>query len=171
MADKTAAVLVDELSALLPNKVLLPGTAEYASRVDSYFFRTARQTPACIVTPESPKEVHSIVKLLEAHPSVKFAIRSGGHTPNPQHSNVDDGITIDLGAFRQIEETEGYDDVLSVGAGALWGDVYAYLEPKKKSVVGARESSVGVGGFLTGGTYPNTHKTAKILSRYSSHAH
>ncbi|PVH94315.1 FAD-binding domain-containing protein [Periconia macrospinosa] len=150
-ASLNAAVLCSKLSTALPGKVFLPGSLEYNSSVDSYFFRTAKQTPACILKPQSADEVEAIVKILAANPGVKFAIRSGGHTPNPCQSNVDNGVTIDLRGLKRIDKKEGQDGVLSVGTGAEWGDVYDYLENTGRGAVGSRESSVGVGGFITGG--------------------
>jgi FAD/FMN-containing dehydrogenase len=91
------------------------------------------------------------VKVLAANSGVRFAIRSGGHIPNPQQSNVDDDVTIDLRGLNKFEPVEGYSDVLAIGTGVRWGDVYDYLENTGRAAVGSRESSVGVGGFITGG--------------------
>lgn len=41
--------------------------------------------------------------------------------------------------------------VVSVGAGALWGDVYSKMDPMGLAVIGGRAISIGVGGLLTGG--------------------
>jgi FAD/FMN-containing dehydrogenase len=38
-----------------------------------------------------------------------------------------------------------------VGAGLVWDDVYAALEPHKVSVGGGRAGGIGVGGFALGG--------------------
>lgn len=38
-----------------------------------------------------------------------------------------------------------------VGAGLIWDDVYAALEPYAVNVVGGRVSGVGVAGFTLGG--------------------
>lgn len=42
-------------------------------------------------------------------------------------------------------------EVVRVGTGNRWKDVYAELQPLNKSVVGGRNGDVGVGGFLMGG--------------------
>lgn len=42
--------------------------------------------------------------------------------------------------------------VASVGAGALWGDVYMKMDAVGLAVIGGRAMSIGVGGLLTGGT-------------------
>lgn len=44
--------------------------------------------------------------------------------------------------------------IASVGAGAIWGEVYQKTDSLNLSVVGGRGASIGVGGLLTGGTAP-----------------
>jgi FAD/FMN-containing dehydrogenase len=39
----------------------------------------------------------------------------------------------------------------TIGAGLIWDDVYAALEPYGVNVAGSRESGVGVAGFILGG--------------------
>jgi len=41
-----------------------------------------------------------------------------------------------------------------VGAGLIWDDVYAALEPYGVNVVGGRVSGIGVAGFTLGGGDP-----------------
>jgi len=41
-----------------------------------------------------------------------------------------------------------------VGTGQRWGAVYDILDPFGMTVVGGRDASVGVGGFLLGGEFP-----------------
>ena len=41
--------------------------------------------------------------------------------------------------------------IVQIGGGSRWADVYRTLEPFNVTVAGGRASSVGVGGFLTGG--------------------
>jgi FAD/FMN-containing dehydrogenase len=146
------AAAIDKLNSTLPGKVFLPGSANYTSSIESYFFKTARQSPASIVKPTSAEDVSAAVKILAASPGVKIAIRSGGHTPNPNQSNVDAGVTIDLRDLNALKQSEDREDVLQVGGGAEWDSVYGLLEKSGRSAVGSRESSVGVGGFITGGT-------------------
>lgn len=40
---------------------------------------------------------------------------------------------------------------VDIGAGLIWDDVYAALEPFNVSVVGGRVTGVGVAGFILGG--------------------
>ena len=96
------------------------------------------------------------------HLQVHFAIRSGGHSPNPLWSSVGpDGILLDLQRLDDIKISTD-NAKISVGPGARWGNVYESLNASKLAVAGARDPSVGVGGFLLGGKN-NSHSTGLDL--------
>lgn len=65
-------------------------------------------------------------------------------------SNAPGGVTVDL---RHLDSIAVSEDHLStfVGTARKWGDVYSVLEPMNLTVVGARDSQIGVGGFVLGG--------------------
>lgn len=69
---------------------------------------------------------------------------------NQGFSNVKGGITVDLTRMKDIELSED-DEMVKVGAGCRWEEVYEVVEPRGLMVVGGRDSTVGVGGFLLGG--------------------
>ncbi len=139
------------LSSRFPGNVLLPGATAYTTSVSSYFFLNERQAPACIIAPTTANEVAEIVKAINSQAPSQVALRSGGHSPNRDFSNIDNGITIDLRGLNQIEMRETSAGIVSVGTGALWIDVYRFLDPLNRTAVGSRVASVGVGGFITGG--------------------
>ena len=60
----------------------------------------------------------------------------------PGAAGIEDGVTIDLGKMNKIEYSEK-DDSVSVGAGAVWGELYEALDKIGVMVAGARSSSVG----------------------------
>ncbi|GJN79703.1 hypothetical protein PLIIFM63780_003221 [Purpureocillium lilacinum] len=140
-----------DIAKLLPGRVLLPNSSGYKTSISSYFFLNSRQSPKCIVAPTNAAEVSKIIKKLGVRENNQVAIRSGGHTPNRGFANTDSGVTLDLRGLNKIALQGPNDDVVSVGTGALWREVYATLDPINRTVVGARVASVGVGGFLTGG--------------------
>ena len=82
--------------------------------------------------------------------NVEFAIRSGGHSPSPSAANIDNGVLIDMSEFNQIDY-DAANNVVLIGAGMKWADVYDSLDRYKVTVVGARVLDVGVGGFILGG--------------------
>jgi hypothetical protein len=77
--------LEDVLSAIVPDKVLLPETKSYEEANKAYFTCFESEIkPGCIVQPTSAAEVSSLLKalspLLVKH-EVHLAIRGTGHTP------------------------------------------------------------------------------------------
>lgn len=99
-----------------------------------------------------------MVKILSSFNSKKnynngcpFAIKSGGHSANPEAANIESGVTIDLA---HLNSTEIHVDAkkASVAPGAWWGDVYKPLEDAGSyTVPGGRVADVGVGGLVLGG--------------------
>ena len=66
------------LSSLFEDKVSYPGQTNYQATEDSYFSAQEEElSPACIVAPETSKDVCMIIKTLAEH-DVKFAVRGGG---------------------------------------------------------------------------------------------
>ncbi|KAK8063020.1 hypothetical protein PG997_015117 [Apiospora hydei] len=101
--------------------------------------------PHCIVTPTSAHAVSVTIKALSFF-QVKFAVRSGGHSPNPGFSSVDDGgVLLDLSKLDRMTLSEDK-TILSVGPGQRWGKVYSFLDTYGLSVIGGRIPNVGVGG-------------------------
>lgn len=140
---------------------LCPSDQGYTDRQNSYFSTSATQlSPAFIVRPHSASEVSSIIRVLVSKGQA-FAVRSGGHGSSLGASNIEGGITLDLGLLdwtRVIEsiqrdrfEGEACDALVDIGPGARWRDVYAALDKHGLMVPGGREGSVGVAGLLIGG--------------------
>lgn len=101
--------------------------------------------------PGTAQEVAEALAIIKKTGS-KFAIRTGGHTPNPGFSSVDEtGVVIDLRRLNSISLDEN--NLLRAGAGSTWGQVYPFLEGKQLSATGGRDPAVGVAGFLLGGVY------------------
>ncbi|KAH9890763.1 FAD-binding domain-containing protein [Xylariomycetidae sp. FL2044] len=107
---------------------------------------------ACFVRPSSSQDVADTLEAVKETGS-KFAIRCGGHNPNPGFSSSSEsGIVIDLAQLKTLHLDP--DGVLQVGAGNRWGDVYDYLEERERTAIGGRHKDVGVSGFLLGGGMP-----------------
>ncbi|KAH7309214.1 hypothetical protein B0I35DRAFT_471058 [Stachybotrys elegans] len=107
--------------------------------------------PRCIVQPTAPEHISETLQIIGRH-KVKFAVRSGGHSPNPGAASIHDGILIDMSKFNEVSVSEDA-LVVTVGTGSRWGKVAEVLEPHNVSIVGARAPVVGVGGSLLGGGY------------------
>lgn len=99
--------------------------------------------------PKSTADVASILKTVKEKGS-KFAVRAGGHNPNPGVNGVNSpGVVIDLRNLTSMS-LDG-DGVLHVGSGAKWGEIYTYLEEHGRVAIGGRQKDVGVGGYMLGG--------------------
>src|SRR5437868_5163907 len=105
--------------------------------------------PQVIFVPTSAQDVAKSIKIINFF-SVPFAVRSGGHTPFPGSSSISGGILISLQNLTTLTLSESK-DLVSVGPGNRWINVYEFLEPHNLAVVGGRVPSVGVGGLITGG--------------------
>jgi FAD/FMN-containing dehydrogenase len=117
----------------------------------SRYYSKAQQSlrPACIVKPTNSEELSQVIKLAatERYP---FAVVSGGHMCWAGSSNIQDGLLLDMSDFTQIDLSTK-DQVLQLGPGCTWKDVFAALTPHDLAVAGARINEVGVGGLLLGG--------------------
>jgi FAD/FMN-containing dehydrogenase len=90
-----------------------------------------------------------IIKILYKY-RVKFAICAGGFSLNPETSNVDKGIVINLRALNSVQVSQDGTAVM-VGGGAKWKEVYYHLDPLGLAISGGRIADAGVGGLATGG--------------------
>lgn len=141
---------VDAMKQAFPSdQIALPGTEAFQTSNDVYL--SARQsdyTPAAIFQPKNTQDVAAFLRLAKEK-NIKFAIRGGGQQPLEACSNIQDGITVDLGLLTGIELKDG---VVSVGAGERWGPVYEKVQAAGLGVGGSRSAKGGIGGLsLSGG--------------------
>lgn len=130
--------------------VVLPSDARYPNISTENWSQTAWKTPACITLPSGASQVQKVVKTLAAK-NVPFAIRSGGHSPNPFDANIDgNGVLISTERLNKVTFDPAA-KTASLGPGARWGEVYAALDQYRVTVVGGRVLDVGVGGLILGG--------------------
>ena len=134
--DGTAACA--DLITALPGRILRQGEKAYVKENSDYYNAGLKELlPSCIAMPRSAKEVSTIVKILNKHEKVPFAIKSGGHDPNPGQSSVHQGVLI---ALKHINGTE-YDAkkrVAHVKPGGHWSDVLVPLIKQSVTVVSGR---------------------------------
>ena len=93
---------------------------------------------------------------------VSFAIRSGGTSANTGAADIDGRVTLNL---RSLNNTRlnTQRTAATIGAGALWRDVYQELDVYRLSAVVARIATSGIGGFLTGGRISNSMNLVNII--------
>lgn len=166
--DQATTQACTDIQTALPGKVLTPDflALEYEHETQQYWSTALRSVdPACIVQPSAAEDVAAVVKVLNKYPSVRFAVRSGGHDPNPTHSSIQDGVQIvmtDLaGATYDADK-----DLAYVKPGGEWNDVIKDLEPSGVAVVGGRLGmyySPPLQHLATAGWTPSTLKEWRIL--------
>ncbi|KAI1080359.1 FAD-binding domain-containing protein [Whalleya microplaca] len=152
-ATPTASTLqaCSDIANDLPDRVEYPSDLEYHTETSKYWSAALREVePACVVIPTSAPQVASVVQVLNRYSDVQFAVKSGGHDPNPGHATIEDGILISMSSITgaTYDENTG---LASVGPGGQWNDVIGDLEPHGVTVVGGRLGIVGVGGYLLQG--------------------
>ncbi|KAI9069033.1 FAD-binding domain-containing protein [Trametes sanguinea] len=116
----------------------------------SHWATSSTAQAACSVEPGTAEDVGIILQILGKN-KTPFAVKGAGHASNPGFSSTP-GVQIAMYRFNEINY-DAAESVVEVGAGLIWDDVYAALEPYAVSVVGGRVSGVGVAGFTLGGGY------------------
>ncbi|KAF7327044.1 FAD-binding PCMH-type domain-containing protein [Mycena kentingensis (nom. inval.)] len=138
-------VISDASSVYFPTDLL----GNYAADI-AHWASSSTELSACSVEPGTAEDVAAILKVIATTRS-PFAVKGGGHTANPGFSSTT-GVHIAMTRFSEVVYDAGSETV-RVGAGLIWDDVYASLEPFGVNVVGGRVSGVGVAGFTLGGGY------------------
>ncbi|KAI0140543.1 FAD-binding domain-containing protein [Xylariaceae sp. FL1272] len=106
----------------------------------------------CFVRPRNAVEAALLMSIVKTT-GAKFAVRSGGHNPNPGFASVgSDGVLIDLQDLKYLSIDAI--DTLSAGPGHRWIDLYDFSDERNRTVKGGRTADVGIPGFLLGGGMP-----------------
>lgn len=129
--------------------MFLPGTTDYTSLNMQRWSNTSILAPSCIVTPATAQDVSTVVKIL-VQDGTPWAIKSGGHNPNPNFNDINNGVTIDLRLLN--EATVSADRTfVTLGAGTTMEQAYAAFSNDSIAFPGGICDGVGVGGIATGG--------------------
>jgi len=81
--------------------------------------------------------------------NASFAVRGGGHSPFPGFANINNGFLLSMKDLNDLTYDATTQTLLS-GYGNRWGDLYRYLAPLGRVVVGGRVGDVGMGLLLGG---------------------
>ncbi|TGO30672.1 hypothetical protein BPAE_0004g01310 [Botrytis paeoniae] len=123
-------------------KLLFGADAEYSTANESLIENNHRteacRLPAqCIISPKSAEEVSLAMKVI-SFLQVSFAVRSGGHSPNPYWSDIGfNGILISTTNLDTLTVSSD-NSIASIGPGLRWSAVYEALDPYGVSVIGSR---------------------------------
>ncbi|KAF9038019.1 FAD-binding domain-containing protein [Panaeolus papilionaceus] len=143
----TCIRIASEISSA--SDVYYPGHVKYARGIN-HWAASSTQLSDCVVEAGTAADVAVILNIL-GDTRTPFAVKGGGHGTNPGWSSTT-GVHISLYRFSQVNYNAAT-QTAEVGAGLIWDDVYAALEPYNVNVVGGRVPGVGVAGFALGGGY------------------
>ncbi|KAI0971311.1 hypothetical protein F4678DRAFT_434412 [Xylaria arbuscula] len=150
----TACLVAD---AVFGSKFIGQSSSVYEDSVEVNWSNTCWLEPQCIIQPESAQDVSKAVAILTFF-DTKFAIRSGGHNPNPGFAGIsEEGILIDMSQMTEVTLSKD-GSVASLGPGNRFGEVAITLNSSGRAVHGGRNNQVGIGGYFLGGglTYFNS---------------
>ncbi|KIJ13843.1 hypothetical protein PAXINDRAFT_13394 [Paxillus involutus ATCC 200175] len=111
---------------------------------------SSSQKAMCVFEPGSAEDLGTALQIL-GETRTPFAVKGGGHATNPGFSSTR-GVHISMSRFSDVTYVPSL-RTATIGAGMIWDDVYAALQPHGVTVVGGRVSGVGVAGFTLGGGY------------------
>ncbi|KAG1839891.1 FAD dependent oxidoreductase [Suillus subalutaceus] len=121
--------------------VYYAGESQYIK--DNYHWSaSSNQASECSFEPATAEDVGIALRIL-GETQTPFGVKSGGHATNAGFSSTP-GVEIALYSFS---------DVLTLGMGLIWDDVYVALEPYNMTVVGPKITGIGIGGITLGGGY------------------
>ena len=124
---------------------------------------------ACAFFPGSAEEVSYVVKILNNHTSVQYALKSGGHNANLGFSSVNQGILISFRPNLANTTISANGSTADIGPGSRWDEAMMVLDRYCKAVVGGRLGHVGVGGYILGGGL--SFLTSQYVSLASRNVH
>lgn len=149
--EKAASSCCDELSSALGDDKFTSNSwsLSFISSREYYNTNLDKDKPKCITYPHNADDVSLILKKIKKT-GAKFAIKAGGHNANYGFSSINQGVLIDLKKMTK----KSYDSKSTLATyepGNKFGDVYEFLAPYNRTVVGARLGGVGTGLALSGG--------------------
>ncbi|KAF8551729.1 FAD-binding domain-containing protein [Imleria badia] len=107
----------------------------------SHWASSSTQIAACSFEPGTVADVGIALRILN-QTRTPFAVKGGGRATNPGFSSTT-GVQIAMSRFSEIVYHSEAQTV-EIGAGLVWDDVYAALEPHGVNVVGGRISGYGL---------------------------
>ncbi len=131
------------LTSTITGHVLTPGDGAY---LDAATVAKGPGSPVAVVRPADAADVATAVGFAR-DAGLELSVRGGGHDSLGRSTN-DGGLVIDLRSLADIE-VDG--DLVTIGGGAVWGDVAAALAPHGLAISSGDTKTVGVGGLTLGG--------------------
>ncbi|EGE00064.1 hypothetical protein TESG_07387 [Trichophyton tonsurans CBS 112818] len=134
-------------------EVDLPNSTDYETEQQNYWSSACTALrPDCIIAPKNAQDMSRAVAAIQESKTTRFAIKSGGHSPNQLFSSIHDGVLISTRNLKQITYNE-HTQTAVLGPGLKWEEAVGGLKDKGQTVVGGRLGGIGVGGLILGGNF------------------
>ena len=141
-----SAECVQQLKAIVPDRVHLPDSPSYRNALGRVFFPdAARRRPACVVQPVSAAEVATVMAIAHRTGGA-ITVRGGGLSSN---CVADGAVMLDLSAHLHTARLEG--DRVVVAGGATMGTMLDALAPAHRVVPVGIVRHAGFGLATRGG--------------------
>ncbi|EFR02281.1 FAD binding domain-containing protein [Nannizzia gypsea CBS 118893] len=132
-------------------EVDFPNTTDYETEQLNYWSAACTALrPDCIIAPKNAQDMAKAVAAIKKSNTTRFAIKSGGHSPNQLFSSIHDGVLISTRNLKQITYDKNTQTAV-LGPGLRWEEAVGGLKQYGQTVVGGRLGGIGVGGLLLGG--------------------
>ncbi|RVD31778.1 FAD-binding oxidoreductase [Mesorhizobium sp. M4B.F.Ca.ET.017.02.2.1] len=143
--------IVQQLAKAMRGRVAGSGDSDYMNCIRIDNGRINRQ-PAAVALPSDAEDVAAAIRFARDE-GLKLTVRSGGHSAAGYSLN-DGGIVLDIRGLSGLS-LDPNTNVLTVGMGSIWRDVYNFLRVSRTGLVPIAGGCLGVGagGFLLGGGY------------------
>ena len=139
---------IQVLHDAISGDVLTPGDAGY---VASATVSRGPGSPLVVIRPADAADVATAIGFARDQ-ALELSVRGGGHDSLGRSTN-DGGVVIDMRSLAHIDVGAADADgaLVSIGGGAIWGDVAATLATHGLAISSGDTKSVGVGGLTLGG--------------------
>lgn len=121
----------------------------YKEAVKIYNPAYACEHPAFVTFPNNTEDIKRCLQIA-AKTGISVAIKSGGHCFAGYSTTDSKGFVISMKNMNRVQ-LKG--SMVTVQAGATWGDVYSALDNTNYVAVGGCVPAVGIGGYILGGGY------------------
>ena len=123
---------------------------KYKEAVKIYNPSYSIEHPAFVAVPNNVSDIQRCMRVALACEVPTIAIKSGGHSFAGYSTTDQNGFVVSM---KNLATVTLQHDMVTVGAGANWGDVYKALEGTNYVAVGGCVPDVGIGGYILGGGY------------------
>ena len=121
----------------------------YKEAIKIYNPAYSYENPAFVALPKNVEDVKRCLQIA-TKTSTPVAIKSGGHCFAGYSTTDSKGFVISL---KNVNQVQLKGNMVTVQAGACWGDVYSALDDTSYVAVGGCVPAVGIGGYILGGGY------------------